>query len=108
MSLTISWEKPLSRLLAILATLPNPPDVVNEKSWAGAFSFWAEHNLMVFRYGLVLAGGQYASAEQIDTMISNAVLNSERFYPAFQLSVYSDETPQQSLQVAVAEAYGRA
>jgi len=41
-------------------------------------------------------------------MISSAVLNSERFYPAFQLSVYSDETPQQSLQVAIAEAYGRA
>ena len=101
---TFDMAPPAERLPKLYETI----NAVNETSWAGAFSFWAEHNLMVFRYGLVLAGGQYASAEQIDTMISNAVLNSERFYPAFQLSVYSDETPQQSLQVAIAEAYGRA
>ncbi|MGY9048024.1 MAG: YbjN domain-containing protein, partial [Rhodobacterales bacterium] len=60
------------------------------------------------RYGLVLSGGQVAAPDQIDTLINAAVTNAERYYPAFQLMVYSDQTPRQALQVAIAEAYGRA
>jgi len=63
---------------------------------------------MVYRYGLVLAGGQDASAQQIDTMINAAVSNAERYYPAVQLAVWGDQTPRQALQVAIAEAYGHA
>ena len=63
---------------------------------------------MVYRYGLVLTGGQVASPEQIDTLISAAVGSAERYYPALQLVVYGDQTPKQALQVAIAEAYGRA
>ena len=58
--------------------------------------------------GLVLSGGQIASADQIDTMITAAVLNAERFYPAMQLLVWGDRTPHEALQIAIAEAYGRA
>ena len=53
-------------------------------------------------------GGQVAGPEQIDTMITAAVLAAERYYPAFQLVVWSDRTPKDALQVAIAEAYGRA
>jgi hypothetical protein len=63
---------------------------------------------MVYRYGLVLAGGQLATPEQIDTMIGAAVMSAERFYPAFQLVAWSERTPAQAMQVAIAEAYGRA
>ena len=63
---------------------------------------------MVYRYGLVLAGGQIATAEQIDTMISSAVLTAEKYYPAFQLVVYDDQNPNSAMQVAIAEAYGHA
>jgi hypothetical protein len=49
-----------------------------------------------------------AAPEQIDTMIGTAVTNAERYYPALQLMLYSDRTPTQALQVAIAEAYGRA
>ncbi|MBL3566524.1 diacylglyceryl transferase, partial [Rhodovulum sulfidophilum] len=31
-----------------------------------------------------------------------------RFYPAFQLVVWADRTPANALQVAIADAYGRA
>ena len=64
--------------------------------------------LMVWRYGLVLAGGQMASPEQIDTMIRAAVLSAERFYPAFQLVAWGDESPAEAMNVAIAEAYGTA
>ena len=64
--------------------------------------------MMVFRYGLMLAGDQVASPEQIDTMINAAVMSCERFYPALQLVTWAERTPQEALQVAIAEAYGRA
>ena len=63
---------------------------------------------MVYRYGLVLAGGQDASAEQIDTMIGAAVMSAERYYPALQLLIWGNRTPKDALQVAIAEAYGHA
>ena len=83
-------------------------NLMNDQCWAGAFTYWAEQKLMVYRYGLVLAGGQVASAEQIDTMISAAVLSAERYYPAIQLLVWGGRTPAQALDAAIAEAYGRA
>ena len=64
--------------------------------------------LMVWRYGLLLAGGHFAGPEQIDQLIGQAVMACERFYPAFQLVSWSDHTPQAAMKVAIAEAYGRA
>lgn len=63
---------------------------------------------MVWRYGLLLSGEQVASPEQIDRMVANGVMASERFYPAFQLVTWSEHTPADALKIAIAEAYGRA
>jgi hypothetical protein len=101
---TFEMEPPADREGALVAAL----NAVNERCWAGAFAWWGEQQLMVWRYGLVLAGGQVASAEQIDTMIAAAVLSAERYFPAFQLVVWGERSPEEALQVAIAEAYGRA
>ena len=41
-------------------------------------------------------------------MISSAILTAEKYYPAFQLVVYDDQSPDSAMQVAIAEAYGHA
>ncbi|MBS0124800.1 YbjN domain-containing protein [Thetidibacter halocola] len=118
-SITLAWSG-FDETLRMICTFEfDPPEdrmdvlyeglnLVNDQCWAGAFSYWAQHKLMVYRYGLVLAGGNVASPEQIDTMITAAVLSAERYYPAFQLMSWTDQTAAQALQVAIAEAYGRA
>ena len=118
-SITLAWS-PQDETLRLICTFDmDPPkdkmgelhDVLNRTNdmcWAGAFSYWDAQKLMVWRYGLVLSGGQSASAEQIDTMIRAAVLSAERFYPAFQLCVWGNETPERAMDVAMTEAYGRA
>ena len=118
-SITLAWS-PQDETLRLICTFDmDPPksrrpalyDVLNRTNdlcWAGAFAYWEAQKLMVWRYGLVLSGGQPASAEQIDTMIGAAVLSSERFYPAFQLVVWGDEDPERAMDVAMTEAYGRA
>ncbi len=118
-SVTLAWS-PMDETLRLICTFEmEPPEdrlpalweglnAVNDQCWAGAFSYWDEPKLMVYKYGLLLAGGQMASAEQINTIITTAVLASERYYPAFQLMVYTDRSAKDALQIAIAEAYGHA
>ena len=101
---TFDMDPPKDRLSALYETL----NTTNDMCWAGAFAYWKAQKLMVWRYGLVLAGDQVASAEQINTMINAAVLSAERFYPAFQLVVWGNEAPEDAMRIAIAEAYGRA
>ena len=101
---TFEMDPPEDRIPALYEALNRSNDMV----WSGAFSFWAEQRLMVWRYGLCLVGGQIAGPEQIDRLITEAVTAAERFYPAFQLTVWGDETPERAMDVAMTRAYGRA
>ena len=118
-SLTLAWNAQDETLRLICTFEMEPPDNrlpalydllnrCNDMVWTGAFTWWAEQKLMVWRYGLLLSGGQIAAPEQVDDMIAQAVLAAERFYPAFQLVTWGDRSPADSLKVAIAEAYGRA
>jgi hypothetical protein len=101
---TFEMEPPEDKLGALYELLNR----VNDACWAGAFTFWNEQRLMVYRYGLVLSGGQIANPEQIDHMIGAAVSAAERYYPAFQLATWGNRSATESMQIAIAEAYGRA
>lgn len=101
---TFEMDPPLEKLPALYDLLNR----VNDMVWSGAFTYWQEQRLMVWRYGLVLAGGQIAGSEQIDRLIGQAVTAAERFYPAFQLVAWGTDEPERALDIAIAEAYGRA
>lgn len=101
---TFEMEPPEDKLPALYETLNR----TNDMCWSGAFTYWNEQRLMVYRYGLILSGGQVAGPEQIDRLINTAVSSCERFYPAFQLVAWADQSPKEAMQVAIAEAYGRA
>lgn len=118
-SITLAWSE-YDETLRMICTFDMEPsaermgvlfeglNAVNDQCWAGAFSYWSDAKLMVYKYGLVLAGGNFASSEQIDTLINAAVLSCERYYPAFQLMAWTDKTADEALKIAIAEAYGRA
>lgn len=101
---TFEMEPPKAKLPQLFEML----NAINDRCWAGAYTYWEEQQLMVYRYGLVLAGGQVAGPDQIDTMISAAVTSAERYYPALQLVIWGDRSVENALDVAIAEAYGRA
>jgi hypothetical protein len=118
-SVTLAWSSYDETLRMICTFDMDPPEegrwklfemlnLVNDRCWAGAFTWWAAQKLMVYRYGLVLAGEQLASPDQIACLVETAVLSAERYYPAFQLALWSDRTPEEAMQVAIAEGYGRA
>jgi hypothetical protein len=101
---TFEMDPPSEKMPALFEAL----NEVNDQCWTGAFTYWREQKLMVYRYGLLMSGGQEASPDQIGAIITEAVRNAERYYPAFQLVVWGDRTPRDAMQVAIAEAYGRA
>jgi hypothetical protein len=118
-SITLAWSNYDETLRMVCSFEMEPPaereselyellNKMNDQCWAGAFTYWANQKLMVYRYGLVLAGGQTASPDQIDTMINAALLSAERYYPAIQLVTWGNRDPEEAMQVAIAEAYGRA
>lgn len=118
-SITLAWS-PVDETLRLICTFEmEPPEQrlpefyealnrINDECWTGAFTYWRDQRLMVYRYGLVLSGGQYVSSEQVDRLLANAISASERYYPALQLVSWTDQTVDQAMQVAIAEAYGRA
>lgn len=101
---TFELEPPAGRLHALYDVLNRCNDMV----WTGAFTYWQEQKLMVWRYGLVLSGGQQVALSQIDRLILDAMQAAERFYPAFQLVGWGERPPAEAVKVAIAEAYGRA
>ncbi|MFP3382353.1 MULTISPECIES: YbjN domain-containing protein [Tritonibacter] len=118
-SLTLAWSDYDETLRMVCSFEMEPPEAkvpqlyelinhMNDQCWAGAFSYWPEHRLMLYRYGLVLSGGQMATPEQVDAIVQAAVSNCERYYPAIQLMVWGERPAKEAMQVAIAEAYGRA
>ncbi|SNR65865.1 diacylglyceryl transferase [Paracoccus sediminis] len=118
-SLTLAWSAREEELRLICSFDLDPPadrlpqvyetlNLANDQVWDGGFTFWSRQRLMVWRYGLVLAGDAYASAEQVDQMIANALISCERFYPSFQLVAWGNSSPAAALDIALGEAYGRA
>ena len=101
---TFEMDPPAEKLAGLFEVLND----ANDKCWAGAFTLWRAQKLMVYRYGLVLTGGETAGPAQINQLVHRAVSNCERFYPAFQLVCWGDESPEKAMRVAMDEAYGTA
>lgn len=101
---TFELEPPAHRLPALFEMV----NVANDQSWSGSFAYWSAQRLMVWRYGLLLSGGQMAGTEQIDAMVQGAVAACERYYPAFQLVAWADRKPEDAAKLAIAQGYGRA
>ena len=101
---TYELDPPTERMPAVYELLNR----INDLCWAGAFTWWEAERMIVFRYGLVLAGEQVAAPEQVDTMIHAALMIAERFHPAVQLVAWGGQDAASAVQVAIGEAYGRA
>ena len=118
-SVTLAWSQYDECLRMICSFEMEPPkdrmsevyhvlNLVNDRCWTGGFSFWEQQKLMVYRYGLVCAGGSTATTEQIDQMMHRAVSACEQFYPAFQMACWGDESAEKCVDIAIGEAFGRA
>ena len=81
---------------------------VNEKLWLGHFALWSEDGLPLFRHVVPLRGTAGASLEQLEDLVTAALRECDRFYPAFQFVVWGGKTPAEAVALALIDPVGEA
>lgn len=82
--------------------------LLNEKMWLGHFGIWASEGVPMYRYALPLRGVGDPSFEQMEDLIEVAVLECERFYPAFQYVVWGGKSATDAVEAAMLDTVGEA
>ena len=82
--------------------------LVNEKMWLGHFDLWSEDGLPMYRHSLPLRGAGGAASSQVEDLVTVALEECERFYPAFQFVIWGGKSPEESLAAALIETLGEA
>ncbi|MDG2205788.1 MAG: YbjN domain-containing protein [Alphaproteobacteria bacterium] len=94
-------EDQLSRVHELLA-------LVNEKLWLGHFSIWADEGLPMFRATLALRGQQGLTVEQTEDLVETALIECERFFPAFQYVIWGGKAATEAIEAAMIDTVGEA
>ncbi len=81
---------------------------INEKLWLGHFGLWQDEGLPMFRHALPLRGLRGASPEQMEDLVDTAILECERFYPAFQYVIWGGKTAHEAVEAAMIDTVGEA
>jgi len=82
--------------------------VVNEKMWLGHFGVWDDDGLPMYRYAIPLRGAQGLSLGQTEDLLETALMECERFYPAFQYVIWGGKTAQEAVEAAMVDTVGEA
>ncbi len=82
--------------------------IVNEKMPVGHFDLWLTEGLLVFRHSTLLRGGNGPSVEQLEDLVTIAISECERFFPAFQYVVWGGKAPAEAVSAAMLETVGEA
>ena len=81
---------------------------INERLWIGHFDVSAEEESIMFRHALLLRGVSGISPEQIEDLVELALVECERFYPAFQLVIWGGKTADEAMTAAILDPLGEA
>lgn len=82
--------------------------LINDKMWMGHFAIWQDEGLLAYRHALPLRGSGGPSLEQVEDLLQNALIDCERFYPAFQYVVWGGKSAADALAAAMIECVGEA
>ncbi|GLQ33842.1 hypothetical protein GCM10007939_01250 [Amylibacter marinus] len=118
-SITLAWSSYDETLRLICTFDMNPPEaklgslyetlnLANDSCWTGGFSFWKAQRLMAYRNALILSGGSIVTDGQVDQLLDSAIASCERYYPAYQLACWGNDSPVSAMNVAMSNALGRA
>jgi len=80
----------------------------NPKIWLGHFEISMEDDVPSFRYNLTLRGNPGATLEQMEEILTAAVTESDRLYPALQFVLWGGKNPEEALTAAMLDTYGEA
>ena len=82
--------------------------LINEQLWVGHFDLWQSENVVMFRHSMLLSGTRDASPNACESLMKLALKACDRYYQAFQFTVWAGKTARESLDSAMFETVGRA
>lgn len=82
--------------------------LINEQVWLGHFDIWSNGGVLLYRHALLLGDEGLLSVGQAQVAIEAAVDECDRFYPAFQFTLWGDKSPTDALASALVDAAGEA
>ncbi len=82
--------------------------LINEKMWLGHFGIWDDEGLPMYRHALPLRGTRGPSQGQLEDMVDTAIMECERFYPAFQYTIWGGKSAADSVTAAMVDTVGEA
>ncbi len=80
----------------------------NERLWIGHFGMDEDTGMPIYRHSVLLRGTPSASAESIEDLVDIAITECERFFPAFQFTLWGGKSPSDALEAAMLECAGEA
>ncbi|MHA1523189.1 MAG: YbjN domain-containing protein [Alphaproteobacteria bacterium] len=81
---------------------------LNEHLWLGHFDVWQDEGVLLFRYGLLLAGGAVVNQGQCAAMLKLGLETCDRYFPSFQFVIWAGKTAEESIEAAMFETAGSA
>ena len=82
--------------------------LVNDRLWLGHFSVWENEGVPMFRYAMPLRGANGLVTEQMEDLVETAIMECEKFYPAFQYVIWGGKTASDAFSLAMIETMGEA
>ncbi|MDE2577411.1 MAG: YbjN domain-containing protein [Hyphomicrobiales bacterium] len=80
----------------------------NEQLWVGHFDLWSSEGVVMYRHGILLAGGALPTSAQCEAALSNALAACERYYQAFQFVVWAGKSAREAIEASMLETLGEA
>ena len=71
--------------------------LVNEQLYFGHFDIWRQDGSIVFRNGLILAGGAEANEAQCESLIRIAIEACERYFPPLQFVMWAGKSAEEAI-----------
>jgi len=81
---------------------------VNAKMWLGHFDICPDENTPMFRHTTLLRGAPRASVEQLEDLVEIALMECERYYPAFQFVIRGGKSASEAVTAAILDTMGEA
>ena len=82
--------------------------LVNERMWLGHFGLWSQDGLPMFRYALPFRGTRGPTIGQMENLVETAIIECERFYPAFQYVIWGGKEAEEAITAAMIDTVGEA
>ena len=82
--------------------------LVNDRLWLGHFTMWGSDSFPMFRHALLLRGAMGPMTEQVEDLVGTAILECERFYPAFQYVVWGGKSADEAFKASMIDTMGEA